>query len=169
MSFQICRALIKVQQLDKMYMRDPFTQKSIKIPMHYQWFIIAQQEGVLPAFCVFTGLAGFVVLVFFLYQLSMVYTGKTANETFKWSDIKYAIKTGALSTWSAELKKYNQSFNAKKKPMDGGEVKKNRKKMKRKDDVENDDIPLKSIKEIKNIYDNGFFQNLKDWLLPAKL
>ncbi|KAJ3197363.1 hypothetical protein HK101_004239 [Irineochytrium annulatum] len=122
---------------------------------------IVQLELHLCALGLFAGLAGLVVFIFMLYQLSMVVRGFTTNESFKWEDLDYDIRTGSLTEIPADLYKYNKNYRSERKnegepfaPSYDGKVKK---------------VPIKGVNEIKNIYDLGWLGNLHEVLFPQPL
>jgi hypothetical protein len=120
--------------------------------------ILMQQDPVLVGLSCFLFLAGDLVFVFLISQVwGSVWNGRTGNEEEKWEDLAEAVKRGEVTEWPAELKEYNQGYGRKK-----------RKGEKELEFDENEQVPLKSVKEIRNMYNRGVVGNLKEIIFPKR-
>ncbi|KAI9340841.1 DHHC palmitoyltransferase-domain-containing protein [Obelidium mucronatum] len=149
---------------------------------------MAQAEPVLTALGAFAFLAGIIVVAFMCYQLYLVLSGRTANEAFKWDDLEYDIKHQLVTEISRSVLEYNQNYGKVSKPSDsptldeaappaketakGNMRRRNKKKTDTPDDTADapdENIPFTSLKQVRNIYNRGVFQNLWDTLFPIPL
>ncbi|KAJ3215227.1 palmitoyltransferase swf1 [Dinochytrium kinnereticum] len=138
-------------------------------------------EPLLSALALFAGIAGIVVLVFMLYQLSMVLRGLTTNESFKWDDLKYDIQTHQITTIPKDLYEYNQSHKEESVSSSGSKIRR-RVNAKGKSGASSaplktfvpstddgiEQIPLTSVRQIRNIYNGGAWKNVMDMVFPQR-
>ena len=127
---------------------------NIQISSYLQYLIVFQAQPALMAFFLFTFAAATVVLLFFLYQLQMVAFGYTTNESFKWDDLKAAVKGGSVK-WSRNLMVYNRDYKRGKTIVDPYN--------------EQDMITIDKISDIRNIYNQGLVANLGEIINPVDL
>ncbi|CAI5755715.1 unnamed protein product [Candida verbasci] len=109
--------------------------------------------------CIFTLLAS----AFTILNLRYIYLGVTTNEVSKWENINYLIDLGLLNKISRSIdnEQYAEEFNLK------GEIiyislKDDRILIDKNNRHEYDIQKVESIEEIDNVYDNGFWNNLKE-------
>jgi hypothetical protein len=80
-----------------------------------------------------------VLFAFFSYHVFLVITNTTTNETFKWKELKWALK---------ELEHQRATAHQA---------------------VQGRNMPAVALKKIKNIYNRGFVNNFKEVLFPHRL
>lgn len=116
----------------------------------------------------------------------MVYNGTTANEAFKWEEIEEIIMTGDLWVFEREIEE--ESKRRKKKNKEVSEVKgrttaiywiqpaRYRKNKSSEGESEADGEnskqlgrQVKSMSEVRNIYDKGLWSNFKETVFPPSL
>ncbi len=115
----------------------------------------------------------------------MVYNGTTANEAFKWEELEEIIMTGEL--WVFEKNTEEESKRRKKKKKEVSEVKGRTtavywiqpKQRKNKSSESESEVngenskqlgrQVKSMSEVRNIYDKGLWGNFKETLFPPSL
>ncbi|CAG8437692.1 15522_t:CDS:2 [Acaulospora morrowiae] len=167
--------------------------------------VLIHQERVLGALGIFTTLVGGVVLIFLCYQFYLIFSGKTANESFKWDDLEEIIMDREL--WVCDdLTKFDKLQKNKKKSNgkevtrgnttavywiqpkdirqrqnikegeggDGGETSVSSSNGKREEHARsaaNSQIGrrVKSISEVKNIYNKGLLVNIREAFFPPSL
>ncbi|KAJ3099342.1 hypothetical protein HDU97_003267 [Phlyctochytrium planicorne] len=171
-----CRILqneMEKRNVWSLYVYDKETYQKTKITTWQAVMYIGQVEPILSALALFAGIAGMVVLVFMIYQGSMVLRGVTTNEAFKWDDLKYDIKMKHIENIPKDLHDFNQSYVVKskrgKKQGKAGKAAKNKAVFVPSDDESIEKIPLTNIKQIRNIYDEGAFSNLMEMIFPSRI
>ncbi|KAI9355432.1 hypothetical protein DFJ73DRAFT_759073 [Zopfochytrium polystomum] len=82
-----------------------------RITMSEAVMYISSKEIYLTALGLFACMAGIVVFGFTIYQLSIVMSGKTTNEIFKWDDLEYDVKTRRIYQIPKELLEYLQNYS----------------------------------------------------------
>lgn len=122
-----------------------------------------------------------------MYQLYLISSGVTTNETYKWEDLKYAIHNKSISKMPNLIYQYNQQYSELLCASGGiEELKRRRKdienlyKRKQTDEkqhrqqnvVEYIDLasignPQVCVKQLVNIYNKGAWNNLMDVLFPV--
>ncbi|KAJ3227716.1 hypothetical protein HDU81_006536 [Chytriomyces hyalinus] len=154
-------------------------------------FYVAQIEPVLVALSAFAGMCGIVVSLFLGYQIWTVGSGKTTNEVFKWEDLDYDLRHGVVTHIPKKTLEHNQNYGKLTKPAPHEAAKRpvnekssakqetglrNRKgeldangKTATRIEGEDEDVPFTSIKQVRNIYDRGFFRNIWDVVFPSPL
>ncbi|KAJ3084780.1 hypothetical protein HDU99_003478 [Rhizoclosmatium hyalinum] len=177
---------IKIHNVARYLVIDPKTNQRRQITQTEVYLFIAQSQAVLTALGAFAFLAGLVVLGFMFYQLYLVASGRTANESFKWEDLAYDLKHGVVTEITKEVLEYNQNYgkSGSKKQNDGDATRndastanenvRRRKKTKdgerkEKEEQVSDVIPFTSLKQVRNIYDRGILGNLYEALFPFNL
>src|ERR1043166_4813332 len=117
------------------------------------------------------------------YQLSLVYNGTTANEAFKWEDLEEIIMAGEL--WVYEKDPEDEKKKKKDKGEDDRRVKskatavywmqpapRQRNKSSEGESETNGENSkqvgrqVKSMSEVRNLYDQGLWGNFKETLFP---
>ena len=137
---------------------------------------LIHQQRLLGALGIFAFLVGFVILAFLGYQLSLIKSGMTANEAFKWEDLDEIIQMGELYVHEkafdiddAKLAKHpkipktiklywNETAEERKRRLSGPRGKN-----------DYDGKQVQSLKEVENIYDKGFWGNLKEIFFPPSI
>ncbi|KAJ3330137.1 hypothetical protein HDU76_006369 [Blyttiomyces sp. JEL0837] len=165
-----------------------------RITLTQALMLITQREVALTALGVFAGMAGLIVMLFLFYQISLVMSGKTTNEVFKWEDLEYDIKSKTIAEIPEDLLRFNelQHKGAVKRKSKMAEIiaKDTLRKRKGKGvatkeesndefkrdedghviwDPESKKVPLTSSRQIRNIYDRGPLLNLYEVLFPVPI
>ncbi|KAI9017597.1 DHHC palmitoyltransferase-domain-containing protein [Gaertneriomyces semiglobifer] len=180
----IMRAEMDARQVDNLWVRDPSTHHGHRRLDWWEKIVyMVHRESILAAIGLFALLAGIIVLLFTSHELYMtLLRGMTTNETFKWGDLAHDIKTQELHI-SAELYEYNQSHGRQDTPVhvssrdeeNKSETKTTRRRKTSQQpkrppqEAQGQDIPLKSLKQVRNIYDRGIWGNLKEMIFPPSL
>jgi len=162
------------------------TGRRVRISTYQAALFLIHHERVLGVLGIFALLVGLVILIFLCYQLSLVYYGTTSNEAFKWEDMEEIIMTGEL--WVFEKDTEEESKRRKKKNKEVSEVKgrttavywiqsaRQRKNKPSEGESEANGEnskqigrQVKSMSEVRNIYDKGLWGNFKEALFPPSL
>jgi palmitoyltransferase len=158
------------------------TGRRVKISTYQAALFLIHRERILGALGIFALLVGLVIFIFMCYQLSLVYNGTTANEAFKWEDLEEIIMAGEL--WVFE--KDPEEEKKKKKKKNKGEdvrgrttavywmqpVTRQRNKSSEGEGETNGGNSkqigrqVKSMSEVRNLYDQGLWRNFKEALFP---
>ncbi|KAJ3136384.1 hypothetical protein HK100_001713 [Physocladia obscura] len=113
MSYVVARVLqheMYVRRIMSLYVLDEMTRAHRKITPTEAFMYLAQVEAVLIALGLFAFMAGVIVFVFTLYNLYLVSSGQTANESFKWEDLEYELKNGFVTEISVNVLQYNRNY-----------------------------------------------------------
>jgi palmitoyltransferase ZDHHC4 len=144
---------------------------------------LIHRERVLGALGIFALLVGLVIFIFMCYQLSLVYNGTTANEAFKWEDLEEIIMAGELWVYEKDPEKEKKKKKDKEEDVRGVESKTTAvywlqpapRQRNRSSESESETNggnsqqvgrQVKSISEVRNLYDQGLWRNLKEALFP---
>ncbi|KAH6563431.1 hypothetical protein BASA62_008525 [Batrachochytrium salamandrivorans] len=109
-SFRVLYDSYHYHRLDQALYRDPNVNRIVKMPFFLQMHHLSLEEPRVSAFCMFTGILAVVVFAFFLYQATFAVYGITTNESFKWGDAAYAIKTGYIEHIPKSVFDYNRDY-----------------------------------------------------------
>ena len=128
-------------------------------------------ERVLGALGIFALLVGLVIFIFMCYQFSLVYNGTTANEAFKWEDLEEIIMAGELWVFEKEPEEGKDKVKGRSTAVYWMQPSsaKQRNKSSESDNGENSKQigrQVKSMSEVRNLYDQGLFGNFKEALFP---
>jgi len=147
-----------------------------------------QTDRSLGALGVFASLAGLVIFIFLIYNLYLIATGVTTNESFKWEDIEEMISRRELVEMIETDATGNQIGPKRYEQRDrrhpshpryvGPSVQEQQQKQQQKQSpkqaqssrqvVEVEKV-IGKMKEIDNIYDEGVVANLKSIFWPPNL
>jgi len=153
---------------------------------------LVHHERVLGALGIFALLVGLVIFMFMCYQLHLVYSGTTANESVKREDLEDIIIAGELWVFDKEeLKKHKKKNKVKDVPKVKAtavywvQPARRRQNRSSEGEVEGEGEgegevnsgenskqigrQVKSISEISNLYDQGLWSNFKEVLFPPSL
>ncbi|GJJ75704.1 palmitoyltransferase ZDHHC4 [Entomortierella parvispora] len=144
-----------------------------------------QTDKSLGALAIFASLAGLVIFIFFIYNLYLIATGVTTNESFKWEDIGEMIYRRELvevietDMNGAQLgpKRYEQrdrrhpSHPRYVEPSASQQSLQQQHQQKRPQPLPRPAVErvITKMKEIENIYDRGVKENLSSILWPPSL
>ncbi|KAJ1555982.1 hypothetical protein HK096_001385, partial [Nowakowskiella sp. JEL0078] len=81
------------------------------------------------------------------------------NETFKWDDLSYTIRKEKSIEVDKELFEYNQSFGKNRAELSIPSKQKTKREY----------VVVDSIKKIRNIYNKGAWENLKELIFPLEV
>jgi len=95
----------------------------------------------------FTAMIGLVLYFFLFYHLWLILINTTTNESFKWKDLRWALK---------ELEKEKEIAVKNKSPRENSS-----------DGAQK--VPQVTAKKLVNIYNRGFLANFMEALLPYSL
>ncbi|CAG8480238.1 4766_t:CDS:2 [Paraglomus brasilianum] len=168
--------IAKDMNLMSAYVSNIQTGKSMPITTYQAVLFLIHQQRLLGALGIFAFLVGFVILAFLGYQLSLIKSGMTANEAFKWEDLDEIIQMGELymhekefdvddaklakhAKISKKIKLYWNETAEERKQRLGGPRGKN----------DYDGTQVQSVKEVENIFDKGFWGNLKEIFFPPSI
>ncbi|KAJ3304843.1 palmitoyltransferase swf1 [Kappamyces sp. JEL0829] len=169
LSFQVLHYIYDREQYQHLYRIDPDTGRQQKASFYTSVLYLFQREALLSALAIFAGIAAVIVVLFLQYQLWLVLRGKTTNESFKWEDLSDAIDGKHITTINERVLQFNKSYKPGDR-LDGRPQhsqtpsKKNKARQ-----LEDREVPLSSISEIRNIYDLGPMANLWLVLFPPTL
>ncbi|RGB33150.1 DHHC palmitoyltransferase-domain-containing protein [Rhizophagus diaphanus] len=184
--YHIFLDIAKKMNLAEAWITSIQTGRRVKISTYQAALFLIHHERVLGALGIFALLVGLVILIFFCYQLSLVYNGTTANEAFKWEEIEEIIMTGDLWVFEREIEE--ESRRRKKKNKEVSVVKgrttaiywiqpaRHRKNKSSEGESEANGEnskqlgrQVKSMSEVRNIYDKGLWGNFKETVFPPSL
>ncbi|CAG8580278.1 14523_t:CDS:2 [Funneliformis caledonium] len=185
--YYIFWGISKNMNLTEAWITSVETRKRVRISTYQAVLFLIHQERVLGALGIFTLLVGLVIFIFMCYQLHLVYNGTTANEAFKREDLEEIIMDGELWVFDKEeLKKHKKKIKDKNDSKLKGKstavywVQPVRRRQNKSSEGENEagvngenskqvGRQVKSISEICNLYDQGFWANFKEVLFPPSL
>lgn len=141
-----------------------------------------QTDKSLGALAIFASLAGLVIFIFFIYNLYLIATGVTTNESFKWEDIGEMIYRRELVE-VIEKDANGEQFGPKRyeqrdrrhpsHPRYAGpppsEQPQQQQPQQRRPPRPTVEHVISKMKEIDNIYDRGVKENLSSILWPPSL
>lgn len=142
---------LKKLQIKSLWLVDSITGESYPIQ---QWKLLFEIEPILTCLVAFCLLVGAFVFGFTIYSLYLVLMGCTsifcfnqqANEEIKWADLQSAIDGGHITQISRILLEYNENYPNIYQHKACSE--------------DNEMVPLNSVKQLRNIYDEGMVSNL---------
>ena len=117
-----------------------------------KWSFVLRVFPLRGGLFLFTGMASLIIFGFLFYQLYVnLINGQTTNESFKWQEVKYYI---TLKKWSLLpfVVKCNQSCQSIPEIIPPEEL-------------EQSEILIKDVKELKNIYNLGWKRNWLEYAL----
>ncbi|GBB84791.1 hypothetical protein RclHR1_11360005 [Rhizophagus clarus] len=184
--YHIFLDIAKKMNLAEAWITSIQTGRRVRISTYQAALFLIHHERVLGALGIFALLVGLVILIFFCYQLSLVYNGTTSNEAFKWEEVEEIIMTGDL--WVYEKVNYEESKKRKKKNKEVSEGKgrttaiywiqparfRKNKSSEGESETNGENSKqlgrqVKSVSEVRNIYDKGLWGNFKETLFPPSL
>ncbi|KAI8903769.1 DHHC palmitoyltransferase-domain-containing protein [Gorgonomyces haynaldii] len=115
------------------------------------WTFILQSEPLVGALCLFAYFSALVVFGFMIHCLILVSSGVTQNESFKWDDIRYALKQGPLDISQSVLDFHSRKIQNPKQSSNHAITQ------------------ITDLKQLRNIYDMGVRRNLMQMLFPKPL
>ncbi|KAI9208649.1 DHHC palmitoyltransferase-domain-containing protein [Polychytrium aggregatum] len=115
LSFQILRAEYVGKRLHQLYVVDRVTRQSRPLVWWEGCLYITRKDPAIGILFIFTLLAAVVVIGFMGYQLSLIFRGTTTNESFKWSDLDYAIRQREVTSIDRDVYEYNRRYDWRKR------------------------------------------------------
>ncbi|KAI8967506.1 DHHC palmitoyltransferase-domain-containing protein [Mycotypha africana] len=172
LSFQIYRGMIIEWGLDQAFEQDKLTGEHKRLTFRRAFLYVLHRDRIIGAIGILAIVVATVVFCFTVYQLYLAGRGITTNEAFKWEMIEEAIDRGEIykvvrvPASSSSLSDNN--IPSKVTSLNDTYVKKYHKNVKKNDYIKQE-RKVESFDEIENIYDKGFFNNLKEVFNPPKL
>ncbi|KAJ3012799.1 palmitoyltransferase swf1 [Thoreauomyces humboldtii] len=176
------------QKVDALVVIDRITGARTPITWEQKWMYIVHRDLLLAALGLFGVCVAVVVTAFILYQLSQVLRGHTTNESFKWDDFAYDVDHGEVRIAKDVLVRNQNSVDEAavetepEKPAQ--DPKGNAKKRKGKgaakkmegappsaiqEGQERELVLLTSPKQVRNIYNKGWWRNFMSMVYPEPL
>jgi hypothetical protein len=159
LTFQIVRGLIVINKLTELTIK---SKEGIRIHLSYGQifqFVMYYMTPVVAvgAFCFFTSLTLF---VFFGYHVYLLSRNTTTNESFKWSDLRSQVAQYESQKKGANLSNKQKLLVSTSKRQHGRQSSKS--KQQREKEAENEKPREITRKDLVNIYNKGFWQNLRE-------
>ncbi|KAI8899928.1 DHHC palmitoyltransferase-domain-containing protein [Globomyces pollinis-pini] len=176
-SWQILRHIyVKLDLANSLRYKDEKTGALVPASTFMSFGYLMRLKPFAGALALFAGLASLIVWLFFFYQLYLIKNGTTTNETFKWEDLDAAIKAKQITEISSLVLKHNQNYKIGNN-IESTEIveeaktkqRKGKKKVNRLEEEEEIMVPLDNIQQLKNIYNNSFFNNLYEIAFPINI
>ncbi|SAL98369.1 hypothetical protein [Absidia glauca] len=175
--FQVYRGMVIEWGLDQAYLFDRRTGKQVPLSFRKAMIHILHRDRVIGSIGILAGVITVVVFLFMIYQLYLAGRGLTTNEAFKWEVLEDAIDRGDI--WIVEEtqpskppttnKKSKHEKNDTKDRNAVGQSIRNRRKPATSTGTIVKEHQVTSLEEIDNIYDHGFFKNLKHIFFPKPI
>ncbi|KAI8093380.1 DHHC palmitoyltransferase-domain-containing protein [Halteromyces radiatus] len=178
--FQVYRGMVIEWGLDRAYLHDRRTGQQIPLTFRKAMIHVLQKDRVIGSIGILSFVMGIVVFIFMVYQLYLAGRGITTNEAFKWEMLEDAIDRGDI--WIIEEeeekpikpKKSKKSKGSKKKNGFINDNDKGKRQFIQKRTISSStgiiqEHQVKSLEEVDNIYDHGFFRNLWNIFFPISV
>ncbi|CAO3642888.1 unnamed protein product [Cunninghamella blakesleeana] len=195
--FQIYRGMVVEWGLDKAFLYDKVTGEKRPLDFRNAMIHILHRDRIIGSIGILAIVVSVVVFIFTAYQLYLAGRGITTNEAYKWEVLEDAIYRGEI--WIEESDNENENKSAHKSsnlPQEktkskgkhqhqhhNNKVENNGQFIRKRNTVNNNndknspsnavskkkERQIRSLEEIDNIYDKGFFANLYDIFFPKPI
>ncbi|KAI7904871.1 DHHC palmitoyltransferase-domain-containing protein [Cokeromyces recurvatus] len=161
--FQVYRGMIIEWGLNTAYVQDRVTGQQRLITFRKAFLYVLHRDRIIGSIGILALVVSVVVLIFFLYQLYLAGIGITTNEAFKWEMVEDSIDRGEL--YRKSVIKVN---NVKSQTTANYSLRYNKQRSNQEEEEEAiiEEKRIESLDEVDNIYDKGFFGNLKEVFFP---
>ncbi|ORY94113.1 DHHC palmitoyltransferase-domain-containing protein [Syncephalastrum racemosum] len=175
--FQVYRGFILDWGLDKAYVLDRTTGEKYPITFRKAMLHILQKDRMIGSICILASVASLVVGIFFLYQLYLAGRGVTTNEAFKWEMLEDSIDRGEF--WMVDDDSSSDPPGCVPPTSQTSARRRQTSRDKKQQQTESPATAaaaaprvrrrqIKSLDQVDNIYDKGFFRNLWEIVCPPR-